>query len=166
MDRAAECGEHSMSPWQGCWLYIHSWIKLFGSKCEARLCCNDYPNESNCWFFENSKWSTLQIDVDIGSSTVANGVLGLVCGVITTLVVDMAFLVQVNKFIVSLMRILNKINLISHRPAPTRSCRRGSSGPSVSPMWSLNLPLSLCWNLFLHKFIFIAFFSFIYGREF
>ena len=37
----------------------------------------------------------LQIDVDIGSSTVANGVLGLVFGVITTLVVDMAFLVQV-----------------------------------------------------------------------
>ncbi|KAF6146243.1 hypothetical protein GIB67_011715 [Kingdonia uniflora] len=36
----------------------------------------------------------MQIDVDIGSSTVANGVLGLVCGVITTLVVDMAFLVQ------------------------------------------------------------------------
>jgi hypothetical protein len=39
--------------------------------------------------------SSVQIDVDIGSSTVANGVLGLVCGVITTLVVDMAFLVQV-----------------------------------------------------------------------
>jgi len=39
---------------------------------------------------------TVQIDVDIGSSTVANGVLGLVCGVITTLVVDMAFLVQVS----------------------------------------------------------------------
>lgn len=37
----------------------------------------------------------LQIDVDIGSSTVANGVLGLVIGVITSLVVDMAFLVQV-----------------------------------------------------------------------
>lgn len=37
----------------------------------------------------------MQIDVDIGSSSVANGVLGLVCGVITTLVVDMAFLVQV-----------------------------------------------------------------------
>ncbi|KAL3500075.1 hypothetical protein ACH5RR_039168 [Cinchona calisaya] len=35
-----------------------------------------------------------QIDVDIGSSAVANGVLGLVIGVITTLVVDMAFLVQ------------------------------------------------------------------------
>ncbi|KAL0407993.1 UNVERIFIED_CONTAM: protein ENHANCED DISEASE RESISTANCE 2-like [Sesamum radiatum] len=34
------------------------------------------------------------IDVDIGSSTVANGVLGLVIGVITTLVVEMAFLVQ------------------------------------------------------------------------
>ncbi|XP_020260698.1 protein ENHANCED DISEASE RESISTANCE 2-like [Asparagus officinalis] len=40
----------------------------------------------------------LEIDVDIGSSTVANGVLGLVLGVITTLVVDMAFLVQGNTF--------------------------------------------------------------------
>ncbi|GFP79339.1 protein enhanced disease resistance 2-like [Phtheirospermum japonicum] len=38
----------------------------------------------------------LEIDVDIGSSTVAKGVLGLVIGVITTLVVDMAFLVQGN----------------------------------------------------------------------
>ncbi|KAG6532220.1 hypothetical protein ZIOFF_006059 [Zingiber officinale] len=36
----------------------------------------------------------VQIDVDIGSSTVANGVLGLVFGVITSLVVDMAFLIQ------------------------------------------------------------------------
>ncbi|XP_042022598.1 protein ENHANCED DISEASE RESISTANCE 2-like [Salvia splendens] len=40
--------------------------------------------------------SYLEIDVDIGSSTVANGVLGLVIGVITTLVVDMAFIVQGN----------------------------------------------------------------------
>lgn len=40
----------------------------------------------------------MQIDIDIGSSTVANGVLGLVFGVITTLVVDMAFLVQVLGF--------------------------------------------------------------------
>ncbi|GAY48948.1 hypothetical protein CUMW_115510, partial [Citrus unshiu] len=40
-------------------------------------------------------WS--QIDVDIGYSTVASGVLGLaVIGVITTLIVDMAFLVQAN----------------------------------------------------------------------
>ncbi|KAL7222162.1 hypothetical protein ACSBR1_023969 [Camellia fascicularis] len=38
----------------------------------------------------------LEIDVDIGSSTVANGVLRLVIGVITTLVVDMAFLLQAN----------------------------------------------------------------------
>lgn len=37
----------------------------------------------------------LQVDVDIGSSAVANGVLGLVFGVVTTLVVDMAFLIQV-----------------------------------------------------------------------
>lgn len=38
----------------------------------------------------------LEVDVDIGSSTVANGVLGLVIGVITSLVVDMAFLIQAN----------------------------------------------------------------------
>lgn len=38
-----------------------------------------------------------QVDVDIGSSTVANGVLGLVFGVVTTLVVDMAFLIQVRQ---------------------------------------------------------------------
>ena len=35
------------------------------------------------------------MDVDIGSSAVANGVLGLVFGVVTTLVVDTAFLIQV-----------------------------------------------------------------------
>ncbi|WOL19512.1 protein ENHANCED DISEASE RESISTANCE 2 isoform X1 [Canna indica] len=40
----------------------------------------------------------LEIDIDIGSSTVANGVLGLVFGVITSLVVDMAFLVQANSY--------------------------------------------------------------------
>ena len=45
-----------------------------------------------------------QIDVDIGSSTVANGVLGLVVGVITSLVVDMAFLIQVCKFILLLWK--------------------------------------------------------------
>ncbi|XP_078437720.1 ENHANCED DISEASE RESISTANCE 2 [Wolffia australiana] len=46
----------------------------------------------DCTYIRGSNY--LEIDVDIGSSTVANGVLGLVCGVITTLVVDMAFLVQ------------------------------------------------------------------------
>ncbi|KAK4374253.1 hypothetical protein RND71_004930 [Anisodus tanguticus] len=50
--------------------------------------------------FRNSRMKLIpsvpKIDVDIGSSTVANGVLGLVIGVITSLVVDMAFLVQGN----------------------------------------------------------------------
>ncbi|KAK9177888.1 hypothetical protein WN943_027078 [Citrus x changshan-huyou] len=46
----------------------------------------------DCNYIRGPKY--LEIDVDIGSSTVANGVLGLVIGVITTLVVDMAFLVQ------------------------------------------------------------------------
>ncbi|KAL9447944.1 hypothetical protein AB3S75_015428 [Citrus x aurantiifolia] len=48
----------------------------------------------DCNYIRGPKY--LEIDVDIGSSTVANGVLGLVIGVITTLVVDMAFLVQAN----------------------------------------------------------------------
>ncbi|KAH9753013.1 protein ENHANCED DISEASE RESISTANCE 2-like [Citrus sinensis] len=56
----------------------------------------------NCNYIRGSKYLEVNalgisiIDVDIGSSTVANGVLGLVIGVITTLVVDMAFLVQAN----------------------------------------------------------------------
>ncbi|KAK6158470.1 hypothetical protein DH2020_005784 [Rehmannia glutinosa] len=54
---------------------------------------------SHCRNIHAAQYSTIvldQIDVDIGSSTVANGVLGLVIGVITSLVVDMAFLVQAN----------------------------------------------------------------------
>ncbi|PKA52167.1 hypothetical protein AXF42_Ash014104 [Apostasia shenzhenica] len=50
----------------------------------------------DCTYIRGPKY--LEIDVDIGSSTVANGVLGLVCGVITTLVVDMAFLIQANTY--------------------------------------------------------------------
>ncbi|XP_074587931.1 protein ENHANCED DISEASE RESISTANCE 2-like [Curcuma longa] len=46
----------------------------------------------DCTYIRGDKY--LEIDVDIGSSTVANGVLGLVFGVITSLVVDMAFLIQ------------------------------------------------------------------------
>ncbi|KAG0493573.1 hypothetical protein HPP92_004567 [Vanilla planifolia] len=50
--------------------------------------------------FRNSRLKLIpavpKVDVDIGSSTVANGVLGLVLGVVTTLVVDMAFLIQAN----------------------------------------------------------------------
>lgn len=48
----------------------------------------------DCNYFRGKKY--LEVDVDIGSSTVANGVLGLVFGVVTTLIVDMAFLVQGN----------------------------------------------------------------------
>ncbi|XP_057478160.1 protein ENHANCED DISEASE RESISTANCE 2-like isoform X1 [Actinidia eriantha] len=48
----------------------------------------------DCNYIRGPKY--LEIDVDIGSSTVANGVLGLVIGVMTSLVVDMAFLIQAN----------------------------------------------------------------------
>jgi hypothetical protein len=47
----------------------------------------------DCTYHRGPKY--LEVDIDIGSSTVANGVLGLVFGVVTSLVVDMAFLVQV-----------------------------------------------------------------------
>ncbi|WOL17425.1 protein ENHANCED DISEASE RESISTANCE 2-like [Canna indica] len=46
----------------------------------------------DCSYIRGNKY--LEIDVDIGSSAVANGVLGLVFGVLTSLVVDMAFLIQ------------------------------------------------------------------------
>lgn len=36
-----------------------------------------------------------QIDVDIGSSSVARGVIGLVLGYVTSLVVDLAILIEV-----------------------------------------------------------------------
>lgn len=48
----------------------------------------------DCNYIRGPKY--LEIDVDIGSSTVANGVLGLVIGIVSTLVIDMAFLVQAN----------------------------------------------------------------------
>lgn len=38
----------------------------------------------------------LQLGVDIGSSTVARGVVSLVLGYLNNLVIEMAFLVQVN----------------------------------------------------------------------
>lgn len=52
---------------------------------------------SSCTYYKptTDAFLILQVDVDIGSSAVANGVLGLVFGVVTTLVVDMAFLIQV-----------------------------------------------------------------------
>jgi len=48
----------------------------------------------DCTYHRGPKY--LEVDVDIGSSTVANGVLGLVFGVVTSLVVDMGFLIQGN----------------------------------------------------------------------
>lgn len=40
--------------------------------------------------------STFQLGVDIGSSTVARGVVSLVLGYLSNLVIEMAFLIQVN----------------------------------------------------------------------
>ncbi|KAL2348829.1 hypothetical protein Fmac_002829 [Flemingia macrophylla] len=70
--------------------------------------------------FRNSRFKLIpsvpKIDVDIGSSIVANGVFGLVIGVITTLRVDhMAFLVQCGNFHV-LALIVSSYSLDLSRP--------------------------------------------------
>ncbi|KAJ8504532.1 hypothetical protein OPV22_005418 [Ensete ventricosum] len=65
----------------------------------------------DCTYIRGSDY--LEIDVDIGSSTVANGVLGLVFGVITTLVVDMAFLVQANTYDELPERLIGAVRLSS-----------------------------------------------------
>lgn len=41
----------------------------------------------------------LQLGIDIGSSTVARGVVSLVLGYLNNLVIEMAFLVQVKEFL-------------------------------------------------------------------
>lgn len=42
-----------------------------------------------------NKWQPFQLGIDIGSSTVARGVVSLVLGYLNNLVIEMAFLVQV-----------------------------------------------------------------------
>jgi hypothetical protein len=50
----------------------------------------------------------MQIDVDIGSSSVARGVIGLVLGYVTSLVVDLAILIEVCAFLPLVMIFLDK----------------------------------------------------------
>lgn len=47
----------------------------------------------------NGKTCMMQIDVDIGSSAVARSVIGLVLGYVTSLVVDLAILIEVCPFV-------------------------------------------------------------------
>ncbi|CAM6126377.1 unnamed protein product [Calypogeia fissa] len=95
----------------------------------------------DCSYHRGSNY--LEVDVDIGSSTVANGVLGLVFGVVTSLVVDMAFLVQGNspdelpEHLIGAVRISQlelasavPLERVSFEPAGrsgTNSSRQGSS---------------------------------------
>nr|XP_029119671.1 protein ENHANCED DISEASE RESISTANCE 2 isoform X2 [Elaeis guineensis] len=82
----------------------------------------------DCTYIRGPKY--LEIDVDIGSSTVANGVLGLVCGVITTLVVDMAFLVQANTFDELPERLIGAVR-VSHVELSSAVVPMLESGPSA-----------------------------------
>jgi hypothetical protein len=54
----------------------------------------------------------MQIDVDIGSSSVARGVIGLVLGYVTSLVVDLAILIEVCAFLPLVMIFLDKHPLV------------------------------------------------------
>jgi len=49
-------------------------------------------------FYFDSVFLLMQIDVDIGSSSVARSVIGLVLGYVTSLVVDLAILIEVCSF--------------------------------------------------------------------
>lgn len=49
-------------------------------------------------FHFDYNFCVMQIDVDIGSSSVARSVIGLVLGYVTSLVVDLAILIEVCSF--------------------------------------------------------------------
>ncbi|KAK6934896.1 Protein ENHANCED DISEASE RESISTANCE 2, C-terminal [Dillenia turbinata] len=83
----------------------------------------------DCNYIRGSNY--LEIDVDIGSSTVANGVLGLVIGVITTLVVDMAFLVQANTADELPERLIGAVR-VSHLELSSAIVPKLDSSPSES----------------------------------
>ncbi|KAK6947329.1 Protein ENHANCED DISEASE RESISTANCE 2, C-terminal [Dillenia turbinata] len=83
----------------------------------------------DCNYIRGSNY--LEIDVDIGSSTVANGVLGLVIGVITTLVVDMAFLVQANTADELPERLIGAVR-VSHLELSSAVMPKLDSSPSES----------------------------------
>lgn len=61
-----------------------------------------------------------KIDIDVGSSTVARGVVNLVLGYLNNLVVEMAFLIQVKVINwCGFLRVLNKMCIGLTRPIPS-----------------------------------------------
>jgi hypothetical protein len=48
-----------------------------------------------CFYQSRYNYFYLQIDVDIGSSSVARSIIGLVLGYVTSIVVDLAILIEV-----------------------------------------------------------------------
>lgn len=55
-----------------------------------------YVSPLTIWY-----WIFYQIDIDIGSSAVARNVVGLVLGYVTSIVVDLAVLIEVTFHLVS-----------------------------------------------------------------
>jgi hypothetical protein len=119
LDSAAECRKYSLFTGKGRRLQLRAWFGVLGSKSCGIILSVIHSSSLTCRVLvQNIDYQRkfiiiiiifhlirqrvlmdrlfLQVDVDIGSSAVANGVLGLVFGVVTTLVVDMAFLIQVS----------------------------------------------------------------------
>lgn len=56
---------------------------------------HDHVDHYHTWLLSSHDTVVLQIDVDIGSSAVARSVIGLVLGYVTSLIVDLAILIEV-----------------------------------------------------------------------
>lgn len=59
--------------------------------------CNDVLLLVVMWWNANITLCLKQLEIDVGSSTVARGVVSLVLGYLNNLVIEMAFLIQVKK---------------------------------------------------------------------
>jgi hypothetical protein len=92
LDREAECGQESLFGWSSTRNQLFPWKQLFGGN--IIYACMPYIQlrYSGSQHFEMQPF---QLGVDIGSSTVARGVVSLVLGYLNNLVIEMAFLVQV-----------------------------------------------------------------------
>lgn len=85
---------------------------LIGWRIELQYSCNLLP--FSCCLVNYTFmviFGIIQIDVDIGSSSVARSVIGLVLGYVTSLVVDLAILIQVCAFL--FIKFLDKLSSYS-----------------------------------------------------
>lgn len=96
MDSETECWQEGLLGGSGTCSSLHPWKELLGGSNinnNYSYVLSDNKN-SRCFFF--------QLDIDVGSSTVARGVTNLVLGYLNNLVIEMAFLIQVKQKLIML----------------------------------------------------------------